>query len=207
MSDSGCGPWELPEDGVAGGIVIGPDGVQILGTLPPHLVAVTDQIGAAVAQKRIDGPVARREGRCVAAPLGCGQPLGKPLAVAFRDQRSRSEYEIVGLCQTCQDEVYRVEPQELLEMAADTANHDRCPVCGEWRALEHVDVGVGTISGFDCCPTDVRYPRCERTEGCSLAADHQYNCDPSPYDVEAGWQRLKAWLVEQGLIEPEGTDG
>lgn len=46
------------------------------------------------------------ERRCAPPPMGCGQPLGKPLSEAFRDEVNRREYGITGLCQRCQDEVF-----------------------------------------------------------------------------------------------------
>lgn len=39
--------------------------------------------------------------RCVPAPIGCGGP-----ATEFRDDISRREYGISGLCQMCQDAVF-----------------------------------------------------------------------------------------------------
>lgn len=49
-------------------------------------------------------PEAKRESsisemRCVAEPFGCGKRITRP----FRDELSRSEYQISGLCQKCQD--------------------------------------------------------------------------------------------------------
>jgi hypothetical protein len=38
---------------------------------------------------------------CIAPPLGCGGP-----AVNFKDELSRKEYTISGMCQNCQDEFY-----------------------------------------------------------------------------------------------------
>lgn len=38
---------------------------------------------------------------CVNPPMGCGGP-----AERFRDDLSRKEYTISGLCQYCQDEVF-----------------------------------------------------------------------------------------------------
>lgn len=38
---------------------------------------------------------------CVAAPIGCGQPI-----TCFRDTISQREYSISGLCQGCQDTVF-----------------------------------------------------------------------------------------------------
>jgi hypothetical protein len=38
---------------------------------------------------------------CVRAPIGCGGE-----ATNFRDERSRKEYRISGLCQKCQDLVW-----------------------------------------------------------------------------------------------------
>ena len=39
--------------------------------------------------------------KCVAPPYGCGQD-----AVHFRDEISAKEYQISGLCQSCQDSVF-----------------------------------------------------------------------------------------------------
>ena len=44
------------------------------------------------------------QGNCMRAPLGCGKPAGE-----FRDEVSRREYAISGLCQACQDSVYNAE--------------------------------------------------------------------------------------------------
>lgn len=43
------------------------------------------------------------QNRCVPAPIGCGGP-----AVEFRDELSRREYAISGLCQKCQDAFFDV---------------------------------------------------------------------------------------------------
>ncbi len=42
-----------------------------------------------------------RKDICVPAPIGCGGP-----ATEFRDDISRKEYTISGLCQKCQDAFY-----------------------------------------------------------------------------------------------------
>lgn len=42
-------------------------------------------------------------GVCVPPPIGCGQP-----ATSFRDECSKREYQITGLCQKCQDEIFGV---------------------------------------------------------------------------------------------------
>jgi hypothetical protein len=39
-----------------------------------------------------------KEDKCIPPPTGCGGP-----AVDFRDELSRREYSISGLCQECQD--------------------------------------------------------------------------------------------------------
>jgi hypothetical protein len=38
---------------------------------------------------------------CVPPPIGCGKP-----ATNFRDEISRKEYTISGLCQECQDSIF-----------------------------------------------------------------------------------------------------
>lgn len=42
-----------------------------------------------------------QDNRCVPAPIGCGGP-----AIEFRDEESRHEYAISGLCQRCQDLIW-----------------------------------------------------------------------------------------------------
>ena len=44
-----------------------------------------------------------QESRCVPPPFGCGKPVSQE---DFRDELSRREYAISGLCQTCQDSVF-----------------------------------------------------------------------------------------------------
>jgi len=38
---------------------------------------------------------------CVAAPIGCGKPV-----VKFRTDEDAKEFEISGLCQSCQDNLF-----------------------------------------------------------------------------------------------------
>jgi hypothetical protein len=38
---------------------------------------------------------------CVERPIGCGKP-----ATEFRDRVSKREYQISGLCQDCQDDIF-----------------------------------------------------------------------------------------------------
>ena len=38
---------------------------------------------------------------CVEAPIGCGKPITN-----FRTEADANEYEISGLCQSCQDELF-----------------------------------------------------------------------------------------------------
>jgi hypothetical protein len=40
--------------------------------------------------------------RCVEPPVGCGQPIS-----SFKDGLARKEYLISGLCQSCQDKVFK----------------------------------------------------------------------------------------------------
>lgn len=39
--------------------------------------------------------------RCIPQPVGCGQ-----VATEFRDALSQREYQIIGLCQKCQDKIF-----------------------------------------------------------------------------------------------------
>jgi len=152
-------------------------------TGPMWFQALVDQAHAAVRNMRGDKPAARGEYRCVAPAFGCGQPLGKPLNRAFRDRASRAEYDITGLCQPCQDVMFAPEPEEIGRMAADPENFGRCGVCGEYRPYEFVDVGVGVIKGFDCCPPEEyhRLPLCSTADDkgcrCTLRQDHAHGHD------------------------------
>ena len=51
---------------------------------------------------------------CVAAPIGCGGP-----ATEFRDELSRKEYTISGLCQKCQDAVFGVGDPDYPDLRRD----------------------------------------------------------------------------------------
>lgn len=151
--------------------------------VPPALQAVVDQSAAAVRDNRLDGPQAAAEGRCAAPPMGCGQSLPDGLSGSFRDEKSRREYDITHLCQTCQDVWFAPDPEEIAELEADPS-WVRCEVCGEYRELQFVDVGVGVISGHDCC-AGIRFrgepgpPKCTRVAGCVFGADHVLHCEPA----------------------------
>lgn len=45
-----------------------------------------------------------KEDKCVPPPMGCGGP-----ATEFRDEVSKEEYRISGLCQRCQDAIFGSE--------------------------------------------------------------------------------------------------
>lgn len=44
-----------------------------------------------------------QQGVCIPPPFGCGR---EGIEGEFRDELSRKEYSISGLCQKCQDEVF-----------------------------------------------------------------------------------------------------
>lgn len=146
--------------------------------------ATLDQAKAFTSQVKIDLPQAHAGERCVQPPAGCGQPLQPSLALHFRDQLSRDEYRVTGLCQICQDELFKPSSEEVRMMAGDPEHYTRCDVCGEWRELEFVDVGVGIFSGHDCC-AGIRFrgdpgpPSCSRTPMCRFGADHAHGCEPA----------------------------
>ena len=48
-----------------------------------------------------------RESRCRPSPLGCGKQINQ--ATEWRDEASRHEYRISGLCQKCQDLAFAPE--------------------------------------------------------------------------------------------------
>lgn len=45
-----------------------------------------------------------RSNRCIPAPIGCGREINPE--TEFRDEISRREYTISGMCQKCQDKVF-----------------------------------------------------------------------------------------------------
>lgn len=153
----------------------------------PWQQAFVDQLNAASRDHRADLPAAQQEHRCVGPPVGCGRPLAPTIASHFRDQASRAEYDVSGMCQSCQDATFpQPTAEEIAAMAADPDHYGRCGACGEYRELEFVDVGVGVISGFDCCRwEDVKdLPRCSAKNDaghpCSLGADHAHDCSYWP---------------------------
>lgn len=50
-----------------------------------------------------------RANRCRPAPLGCGKQIDH--ATEWKDEVSRREYAITGLCQKCQDSAF-AEPED-----------------------------------------------------------------------------------------------
>lgn len=53
-------------------------------------------------QRIADNPI--ENNRCAAPPFGCGKPVN---ALDFTDWLSAKEYQVSGLCQSCQDFVFR----------------------------------------------------------------------------------------------------
>ena len=75
--------------------------------------------------------IARKENRCISAPIGCGKPIEK-----FMNQLSRIEYGISSLCYGCQNRIFGIPT----ECTCDS------PCC-------QADVGVGVITcGSQHCP-------------------------------------------------------
>jgi hypothetical protein len=72
---------------------------------PPWLVATVDQAVAFARDARADAPRAEAEQRCALPPVGCGRSIA-PISAHFRDQASRAEHRITGLCQACQDVLF-----------------------------------------------------------------------------------------------------
>jgi hypothetical protein len=58
---------------------------------------------AATLERLYGRTTARNTGVCLKAPIGCGKPIGD-----FRDELSRKEHAISGLCQACQDSIFGV---------------------------------------------------------------------------------------------------
>lgn len=58
-------------------------------------------------EKFLEGLVGRTSAittnKCIERPIGCGQEVK---IEDFRDEISLREYQISGLCQTCQDEIF-----------------------------------------------------------------------------------------------------
>ena len=140
--------------------------------VPPHLLAILDQAKAQVRDMKDTEP-----GYCAPVPAGCGKKIEPG---EFRDQASTREYQITHLCQSCQDVLFAPCDDEVAEMAADSDRFGRCVVCGEYRAWDYVDIGVGEIRGFTCCvatlPFDQWPPRCTKTPDCALCEGHAHDC-------------------------------
>lgn len=51
----------------------------------------------------VDRAAAEEAGTCIQPPIGCGKPCPPS---SFRNEISRREYLISGLCQACQDSVF-----------------------------------------------------------------------------------------------------
>jgi hypothetical protein len=149
--------------------------------VPPSLVAFVDQVSAMVRENKRDGAAAEAESRCALPEVGgCGKVID--LRTEFRDHASKAEYGITHLCQSCQDKIFMPPPEEMYE---DLDNYGRCHTCGHWCEYVHIDVEVGVIKGFDCCP-DSRPPhpgRCDKEHGCLLTKGHDYNCEHNPKAV------------------------
>lgn len=50
-----------------------------------------------------------QENKCVPPPFGCGKPVSMD---DFKDDLSRKEYSLSGMCQTCQDEFFKPADQQ-----------------------------------------------------------------------------------------------
>lgn len=61
----------------------------------------------ALLEKMAGRTTAIKANVCIPKPIGCGGP-----AVEFRDDLSRREYGISGLCQSCQDNTFGYDPEE-----------------------------------------------------------------------------------------------
>ena len=55
----------------------------------------------------VDRKNAITQDRCVPPPIGCGKPVGE-----FRDEISRREFSISGLCQSCQDSFFGIGEED-----------------------------------------------------------------------------------------------
>jgi hypothetical protein len=145
-----------------------------------NLLEMVDEAWAASRAARAEAPQAAQEARCVSPPMGCGQLTGG----FFKNDTSRAEYGITGLCQRCQDALFVPPPDMSPEDIADLERDEdwfRCFECGEWREMTEVDVGVYDSKGRSaryevCCPTwedsYVRLPRCTEVPDCQIGEGH-----------------------------------
>lgn len=184
--------------------------VTSIGDVPPAVLAMVDQAVAAGVAARRDAPQAAAEERCTAPPMGCGQPLGQPRSRAFRDEKSYQEYGITGMCQRCQDAVWdtMTEPDDIAYWRDHPDEFGRCSDCGRYVQIEHVDVGVGIISGFDCCylanqEKGIRIERCGKINGttCLLGLGHLYECEIL---TPGGEQAITQEMVDSERAEERG---
>lgn len=79
----------------------------------------------ALANILADYPVVNS--RCAKPPYGCGKPV-KP--DDFTDEPSKTEYNISGLCQSCQNAFFK-DPDEYLDNDDDLENWERDQLAGE----------------------------------------------------------------------------
>lgn len=61
----------------------------------PEINKLIDSIIGVNREQRINS------NKCIPPPIGCGKPIGE-----FRDELSRKEYTISGLCSECQDKIF-----------------------------------------------------------------------------------------------------
>lgn len=61
-----------------------------------------------IKHMRVACAKAKKESKCVAPPYGCGHFIDQD---AFRDELSRKEYSISGLCQKCQDKFFNTDEE------------------------------------------------------------------------------------------------
>lgn len=80
---------------------------------PLHIPAPSPRPVDALIPGRV---AAIQSSTCMPAPIGCGGP-----ATTFRDTISRAEYAISGLCQSCQDSIFK-DPKEVEGSPLPTSN-------------------------------------------------------------------------------------
>jgi len=135
---------------------------------------------------------------CVPPPIGCGKP-----ALVFRDDLSRHEFTISGLCQDCQDSVFG-KPKKSWEKKAPTKA--LAPVGSNDYAIERGAMKCGQSEA-----QERRYRKYECARGVWLVADQPNAADNvyfhNPRDTKSqgfGGSTLKFPLVDGGEYLAKG---
>jgi len=135
---------------------------------------------------------------CVPPPIGCGKP-----ALAFRDDQSLREFTISGLCQNCQDKIWKPKRAVKAQLSAKSAMAPAGP--------NDFEIGRQPMKCGQSELQSRRYRKYECARGVWLvadqanAADNVYFHDPRDTKSDGfGGATLKFPLVDGGEYVAKG---